>query len=479
MKKVFIGVLAALMLFAFTACEQSGPALSTAVRTAEIVQNGVIFEGQPFDASKFTVNVTYTDGTPGTIGAGNVTWTKASGNNTNGVMNGDTVSIKLPVAYPNYGGNTAGTGSIADQTFTATIVAYKFDSIEVSGPETVNSTDGTAKAPEISSLSAVATYRNSEGTEETVNLSAADLVLGGKASFVDSTVTKVDADTPTAEAKISVKVKYQESVNTTFNYTVQYVASAVEDEYTYKWTDKIYYTIAEDTGAYVNRGLFNAADVVTLYKQMQAYDEDGQAVSPAVYTYEEIPYNNDLQVTLASSSALKTTDGSVRFGEGDTATIEFVYRESDSTGKYTTVTAATNGLKVNDKGELEADTAQGATISVKLRDDYPTSFEASWVGAGGVAGTPYKTADTQAVVDKAKDFTYTVTWKSGYAENLSTFQNSITMVIDGITGSTITQGTASGSKGVTFTYKITDATAGYVDSDLTATTSITIEGPTA
>ena len=66
MKKVFIGVLAALMLFAFTACEQQMPTYRE-VSYITISQTGDFVTGQAFDASKFQVNVYGTDGNVTTL----------------------------------------------------------------------------------------------------------------------------------------------------------------------------------------------------------------------------------------------------------------------------------------------------------------------------------------------------------------------------------------------------------------------------
>ena len=62
-KNVFIGVLAALMLFAFTACEQEPIDVNGYVPTmATIVQNSAIIEGQPITADLFTATVTFRNG---------------------------------------------------------------------------------------------------------------------------------------------------------------------------------------------------------------------------------------------------------------------------------------------------------------------------------------------------------------------------------------------------------------------------------
>ena len=95
MKKVFIGVLAALMLFAFTACEQQPIDVNGYVPTmATVVANGVIIEGQEITADLFTGTVTYRNGE-----TANVPVTVDTTNNTASIDcgNGVEASIKYSV----------------------------------------------------------------------------------------------------------------------------------------------------------------------------------------------------------------------------------------------------------------------------------------------------------------------------------------------------------------------------------------------
>ena len=471
MKKTILTIMvAAMMLVAFTACEQPVPGLSKAIVDADIVQNGTFFVGQPFDASKFSVNVTYSDGSKGTLDGVNVLYDgTSSSKDASSVVNGAVVTVTLPTAAPNYSGSNVET---KDTTFKGSLVAYAFNNVTVTGTESLPYDTTEKEFIGDLELSVVATYKDSEGATQSVTL-----VENEDYTVNEPTATTAPTSTADGVGKAVIVLKYggyKLSGVSANNVEYEFVATVYDGpdpEYTYKWTEKIYYTIAEDTGSYVNRGLFNASEVVTLYKQMQAYDEDGTAVSPAIYKYEAIPYDDDLEVEL--SSPLATTDGSVRFPESGDATVTFMYRESDAAGKYTPYSTATNGLKVNADGELEADTTQGAAITIDLRLDYPTYFDVSWIGAGGVSGAAYNTTASAATVDKAKDFTYTITWKSGFAGvEQAKYISAITA-----DKTSIAQNTPSGSETVNFTYKINDATAGYVDSDLTASASVTVQGP--
>ena len=94
-KSIFVVALAALMLIAFTACEQQPNVWNPNGKTptmATITQTGSFVYGQLFDASKFSVEVTYEDGSVSTIsGSGIVTLDSE----TSWVKDGDTVSVAL------------------------------------------------------------------------------------------------------------------------------------------------------------------------------------------------------------------------------------------------------------------------------------------------------------------------------------------------------------------------------------------------
>ena len=91
-KSILIGVLAALMLFAFVACEQQMPVYKSA-DYIEINQVSDFIKGQDFDANWFSVTINFTDGSTKTVaGSGVVTekdWSKYSVTATVKTVNGD------------------------------------------------------------------------------------------------------------------------------------------------------------------------------------------------------------------------------------------------------------------------------------------------------------------------------------------------------------------------------------------------------
>ena len=115
-KSIFVVALAALMLIAFTACEQAPIEMPKSVINAAIRQTGIFLEGQAFDSSKFAVDVTYSDKTTETISGANVVTLVDA---TKGVKNGVNVQA------------TIGKGSSTAVTYYGSLTAYTVDSFTV------------------------------------------------------------------------------------------------------------------------------------------------------------------------------------------------------------------------------------------------------------------------------------------------------------------------------------------------------------
>ena len=123
MKKVFIGVLAALMLFAFTACEQSMPSYKQ-VEYVTLDQTQAFIEYQPLSAEAFSVTVHYLDGSQDVFpGTGRVTFVDSAADNANVVSNATAkagVYAKATVAGES---DTIGIKFVEATAFTATVTA--------------------------------------------------------------------------------------------------------------------------------------------------------------------------------------------------------------------------------------------------------------------------------------------------------------------------------------------------------------------
>ena len=123
MKKVFIGVLAALMLFAFTACEQSMPSYKQ-VEYVTLDQTQAFIEYQPLTAKAFSVTVHYLDGSQDVFpGTGRVSFVDSTAANAGVVSNATAkagVYAKATVAGES---DTIGIKFVEATAFTATVTA--------------------------------------------------------------------------------------------------------------------------------------------------------------------------------------------------------------------------------------------------------------------------------------------------------------------------------------------------------------------
>lgn len=392
-KSIFVVALAVLMLVAFTACEQPVPGLSTAVRDAEIVQTGTFFVDQPFDASKFSVNVTYTDGSKGTLSGNNVVYgipgeTNNAPNTADKVGNGDIVSVTLPTSTPNYGGNGVATTSTV---FPGTLTAYTFNNVVVTGTESLPYDTSTKKYVGELELSVVATYKDGNGQTQSVTLVEDEDYTVGTYVAPTTDPTKDVAQ----KGSVTINLKFGGYVGTAAN-AVSYEFDATlyeapaEDKGTPEWNHQLEVRVAEEsstTGAYVQRGKFDASKMIAVYKVMVNSKTGEKTLSPVTAASGE---------TLSIELATPYTGTTDRFAATSTNTVNvtYTYIDDEVTGHLSTVTA-------------------NATINT--RADYLTSLgTATWVGKGAKSGEAYDVGDPIAVTD----FTFNgIKWKSEITDN--------------------------------------------------------------
>ena len=152
MKKVFIGVLAALMLVAFTACEQQPNVWNPNGKTIESV---TILSGstdylvyQPFDASRYTLEVLYEDGTTDE-------------------KNGDGI-LKLADGMNLLAGAKPVEVTIGNYAGTLVVNYYAIDKLTISGAATTSVPAGTTDPDKIDLTGAVVTayYANNSKSVE-------------------------------------------------------------------------------------------------------------------------------------------------------------------------------------------------------------------------------------------------------------------------------------------------------------------------
>lgn len=156
MKKTILTIMvAAMMLVAFTACEQTTPNfIPKNVSAITIQQNEDFLVGEMFDPSRFSVYVEFTDGSPAqTIdGSDIVTAT--------GLVDGRVGASTIANATYGYSSN----GSAV--TATRTIRAYAVESVTLANLPTTGETDGTDTTIDTSAVTASVAYNNGAATRE-------------------------------------------------------------------------------------------------------------------------------------------------------------------------------------------------------------------------------------------------------------------------------------------------------------------------
>ena len=153
MKKTILTIMvAAMMLVAFTACEQQPNVWNPVGKTVEYVtiQSGdtEYLVGQPFDASRYTLAITYKDGTTGTENGNGILSVEDNAEDTAG-------SKSVDVTIGNYTG-------------TLNVTYYDIDKLTIEGAATTSVVQGTTDPDKIDLTGATVTayYANSGKTME-------------------------------------------------------------------------------------------------------------------------------------------------------------------------------------------------------------------------------------------------------------------------------------------------------------------------
>ena len=235
-KSIFVVALAALMLIAFTACEQPANIWNPngKVPTAlNITQSDAFVVGQPFDASKFSVEVVYENGDKETTSAANVTLVKANAESTVAYVEmGDKVAASL---------STVSTAGMTATVKTESAIAVStIDSLEIDAPETWVVGD-EMKSEDVA---VVASYRTASGVE-TLTLDPSEytveLATGSAGDEVTGTI-KVWMSAPTDDSGTGFK---------TGTFTTELIAKS-----TAEWDGTIAIRVKEGkTPAFIQRAV--------------------------------------------------------------------------------------------------------------------------------------------------------------------------------------------------------------------------------
>ena len=346
-KSIFItGIVLALLVF--VGCSEPTLNLPKYVASADIKQNGVFLEGQPFDASKFSVTVIYTDGSKEELTGVNVQLDpSANGDVSNGV------AITAEAGVNSKGG-----------VFTAkgTVVAYAIDSLTVTAPTSITTaTSGNGAVvneAKASDFTVVANYRDSQGAKTLPLVANADYSVEVKLNQA------LSADKPNGTARAEVTLKFGDNKNPAgyqvAGINVTYSENVTPGDYSdYEWTGNIVYAQvpASSTVKYFTSGEFDGDKMVEVYR---VYTPAGETTSYTAYYLEKI--DSGLEFTL--TTPLTGEGNENRFAAtGETAAFTMTYT-------YVKDEDAAYGLKtVLDSSESDPAFVLGSIEGVKENAD--------------------------------------------------------------------------------------------------------------
>ena len=224
MKKTILTIMvAAMMLVAFTACEQQPlfPAEKKVLAITDITGPDYLV-GQEFNAADFTVTVKYTDNTEDTLnGAGLLTVTGFDATATAAGTYTVTAQVGATV-------NTATAGTSATATATGTFNVYDVDSIAITTQPTVLSFEENTTLDDSDLAGIVVTASYNKG--KTMVLDASEITLqqvGDEGLDVPAYDDSEDAENT---AEVIVATKLGEDTKKTATYEIN-VLEAVDDPY--------------------------------------------------------------------------------------------------------------------------------------------------------------------------------------------------------------------------------------------------------
>ena len=449
-KSIFVVALAALMLIAFTACEQAPIVMNPNGKiptNVVITQTGDFVTGQQFDSSKFAVSFAYEN-----------TDALQPVNDANIVFEGSVVSsnskVSVTVDYVDKDGNQAKLSA------SKTINAYPISDLTITGT-VAPSWNGTAFDKEIktSDLTVVTNYLDANRTKQSITLDPSEYKLHSTPALADGE-TAPSAEGETAVYEQTVYVTFGDSKKTSsdnygtgvYTFTAAYVDDTVTSEYEW-FNHQIVYAqvpakVASDSSAvaYVQRGEFNPETMIKLYKvfapkgatilgddyylvEMDQADSSTEGYFKPVMTLAN-PYTN---------SAIKNL-GTNRFAQASTANVNFSmkYTANEGTGAYATKTSIDGYVEIEDldavaaadfddstlpKGLVDGKTYAGditsaSTMTIRnIIADYPLTVSVTvnatlnTTGKGVAVGTEY--SDLVGAGDNSIIKAVVASWKSG------------------------------------------------------------------
>ena len=366
-KSIFVVALAALMLIAFTACEQPANIWNPngKVPTAlNITQNEPFVEGQLFDASKFSVEVVYQDGSKETTTSANVTLqTTADAQASSVLAPGAVVSASLTTV-----GANAGSFLVSS---TRAIDVRTIDSVTVVAPATL---DQNANVSSVAVKSLFTVTANYEGGSVVVKPAEFELTLDTSA---------VDED---VSGTIGVKLASDKYVATSDTFTIDIVE---KDSAEAEWDGTIAIRVKEGkTPAFIQRTKLDATAITKINDVYEVVKNMDDGTTEVIDTTELAK----VEYTLSSYYEHTGETNVKRFPVSDTVILTATYNSVDPATKLVTPVTA--------------------TISMDLLQDYPTAYTANKV-IDGEKGSTNELAITVGESIAESYFTVTATWASG------------------------------------------------------------------
>ena len=383
MKKcILIGALAALMLFAFTACEPqatykvpTGLTIST-TKTAYLV-------GETLDVASFTGTVRYSDGSSDKLSGSELSLAFES-SNTTGKIEADANTVTAT-----YGGATGTEVTVVGAT--TTVYGYEAKKAVITGvPEVVARSTSVGGEQDVALENPTVTV---DVNGESRTLAANEYVLSAKADT---------SGTVGEDASVTFTLSVYGQPVTDITTTAKVEIGAYTAEVTDKVATQLIVEVAKETPAkpYIARGLFDKS-VVTVWTANAA----GQKL-------ENVTSDAEIKLTTPLTGITGLKDGVERFSEtaGSNA-LTVTYDLVDEFGKITPLS--------------------NTTASITTRADYATAISGKKNTADALTG--------EASIS-ATDFTFTVTsWKSGIQTDIENYLTSSYTAITSVqTGATWT-----------------------------------------
>ena len=404
MKKVFIGVLAVMMLVAFTACEQPTIKYPANVSYITIEQTGDFIEGQTFKASNFAVYAHDTNGDSTVVPGANVT---LSTENVNKLEAGETYTAHAELKVAGEAGNLT-----ADLDFTAyAIESYTFTGVPalvayVGADDYVYAAPAEAMtnaeyAAAIKAMSVSVTYNGSETME--LSLTTADKTeLIGQLCVVKENglkATKADFKVGTTYA-LGIGATTNVIPGVATNLTATGVANAPVEVGAVSDVEVVYIRDGEEITLNASTGndtLF-AGDVIAV--QVWTVDAEGNRIAQL--------NASDLKVlngaTLSSSYTVSKTTG---------VDVDFLYTYKDADSKdvvvdgNVTISASTTTYN---RSVENIGLAQNVTVNPGKTSFNVSDFQGAVTLSDGTSSTKTLTAnEIELVAGQSVPSTYTGT----------------------------------------------------------------------